>query len=40
LFAGPGATVSFEMSDEDMAVLNYDRNQIKGLIEQIAANVG
>jgi len=40
LFAGPGATVSFEMSDEDMAVLNYDRNQIKGLIEKIAASVG
>jgi nucleoside-diphosphate-sugar epimerase len=39
LFAGPGATVSFDMSDEDMAVLNYDRNQIKGLIEQIASSV-
>jgi nucleoside-diphosphate-sugar epimerase len=35
LFAGPGATVSFDMSDEDMAVLDYPRNQIADLVKEI-----
>ncbi len=35
MFAGAGATVSYEPATEDMAVLNYDRQQIKGLIQGI-----
>lgn len=35
MFAGPGATVTVNPSDEDMAVLGYDRGQIKGAIEKI-----
>jgi nucleoside-diphosphate-sugar epimerase len=37
MFAGPGATVSYEPDAQDMAVLGYARNQIKGLILEIAA---
>jgi nucleoside-diphosphate-sugar epimerase len=35
MFAGPGATVTINPSDEDMAVLAYDRGQIKAAIEKI-----
>jgi len=37
MFAGPGATVSYEPAAEDMAVLAYDRQQIPGLVEEIVA---
>lgn len=36
MFAGPGATVTVNPSDEDMAVLGYDRGQIRAAIEKIA----
>ncbi|MFT6163896.1 MAG: nucleoside-diphosphate-sugar epimerase [Zhongshania aliphaticivorans] len=35
MFAGAGATVSYEPAAEDMAVLGYDRHQIKALIKRI-----
>jgi nucleoside-diphosphate-sugar epimerase len=35
MFAGAGATVSYEPAAEDMAVLSYDRHQIKALIKNI-----
>lgn len=35
MFAGAGATVSYEPAAEDMAVLSYDRHQIKALIKRI-----
>ncbi|MBB5186214.1 nucleoside-diphosphate-sugar epimerase [Zhongshania antarctica] len=35
MFAGAGATVSYEPAAEDMAVLGYDRHQIKALIKNI-----
>jgi nucleoside-diphosphate-sugar epimerase len=35
MFAGPGATVTVTPPDEDMAVLAYDRGQIKAAIESI-----
>lgn len=37
MFAGPGATISYEPEAADLAVLRYDRQQIKGLIEEIVA---
>lgn len=37
MFAGPGATVSYEPDARDMALLDYDRGQIRPLIRQIAA---
>jgi nucleoside-diphosphate-sugar epimerase len=37
MFAGPGATVRYEPDTLDMAVLDYDRQQIQGLIREIAA---
>ena len=37
MFAGPGATVSYEPDSEDLAVLGYDRHQIQGLIREIVA---
>ena len=37
MFAGPGATVSYEPDARDMALLDYDRGQIGALIRQIAA---
>jgi len=36
MFAGPGATVSYEPDAADMALLDYDRRQIATLIRQIA----
>ena len=36
MFAGPGATVSYEPDAADMALLDYDREQIRPLIRQIA----
>ena len=35
MFAGAGATVSYEPAAEDMAVLGYDRHQTKALIKRI-----
>jgi len=35
MFAGAGATLSYEPAAEDMAVLSYDRHQIKALIKRI-----
>ncbi|MBR9912989.1 MAG: NAD(P)H-binding protein [Gammaproteobacteria bacterium] len=40
MFAGPGATVSYEPAAEDMAVLDYERHQIRGLIQEIVAAHG
>ncbi len=40
MFAGPGATVSYEPAAEDMAVLGYERHQIRGSIRQIVAAHG
>lgn len=37
MFAGPGASISYEPDDADMALLAYDRQQVKGLIREIAA---
>lgn len=37
MFAGAGATVSYEPEAEDMAVLDYERKQIQGLIREIVA---
>jgi hypothetical protein len=37
MFAGPGATVSYEPDARDMALLDYDRGQIGPLIQRIAA---
>lgn len=37
MFAGPGATISYQPDPADMALLNYDRGQIEPLIRQIAA---
>jgi nucleoside-diphosphate-sugar epimerase len=37
MFAGPGATVSYEPDAGDTALLDYDRGQIGPLIRQIAA---
>lgn len=36
LFAGPGATISYEPDAADMALLDYDRGRIRPLIRQIA----
>jgi hypothetical protein len=37
MFAGAGATVSYEPDADDMAVLDYERKQIQGLIQEIVA---
>ena len=37
MFAGAGATVSYEPDADDMAVLDYERKQIQGLIREIVA---
>ena len=37
MFAGAGATVSYEPEAEDMAALDYERKQIQGLIREIVA---
>ncbi len=37
LFAGPGATISYEPDPANMALLDYDRQQIKAQIRDIAA---
>lgn len=37
MFAGPGATVSYEPAERDMAILDYERHQIDGLIKEIVA---
>jgi nucleoside-diphosphate-sugar epimerase len=37
MFAGPGATVSYEPAAEDMAILDYDRQQIADMIREIVA---
>jgi nucleoside-diphosphate-sugar epimerase len=37
MFAGQGATVSYEPDAEDMVVLDYERNRIQGLIRDIVA---
>ena len=37
MFAGPGASISYEPDDRDMALLAYDRQQVKKLIREIAA---
>ena len=38
MFAGAGATVNYE--SENMELLAYDRNQIRGLIKEIISNYG
>lgn len=38
MFAGAGATVSYEPAAEDMALLAYDRQQIKNQIREIVAD--
>jgi dihydroflavonol-4-reductase len=40
MFAGPGATVSYEPAAEDMALLDYERKQIQRLIRDIVAAQG
>lgn len=40
MFAGPGATVSYEPDAGDLALLAYDRQQIRGLIREIAVATG
>lgn len=40
MFAGSGATVSYEPSAEEVAVLDYDRHQIKDLIREIVLAQG
>ncbi|MCB1700876.1 MAG: NAD(P)H-binding protein [Pseudomonadales bacterium] len=40
MFAGPGATVSYEPNSEDLAVLDYERGQIRILIQDIVAAQG
>lgn len=37
MFAGPGATVSYEPDAAELALLDYDRGQIRPLIRQIAS---
>ena len=37
MFAGAGATVSYEPDARDMALLGYDRHQIPGLVREIVA---
>jgi len=37
MFAGAGATVSYEPDAADLALLDYDRRQIQRLIHEIAA---
>jgi len=37
MFAGPGATISYEPEPQDMAILAYERKQIPGLIKEILA---
>ena len=37
MFAGAGATISYQPNESDLQVLNYARNQIKPLIEEIVA---
>ena len=36
LFAGPGATISFEPDAADMKILDYPRQQVQAMIQQIA----
>ena len=40
MFAGPGATVSYEPDPEETALLGYGRNRIKALIEEVAKAYG
>ena len=40
MFAGPGATISYQPEASDLAILDYDRQQIKPLINDIAATTG
>lgn len=35
MYAGKGATVSYEMTADDMQILNYDRKQIAALIKKV-----
>lgn len=37
MFAGPGVTVSYEPAAQDMALLEYERHQIRGVIKEIVA---
>jgi hypothetical protein len=37
MFAGAGATISYQPNEQDMALLGYDRHQIPGLIREIVA---
>ncbi len=37
MFAGVGETVSYDMDEDDMQCLGYERNQIKPLIEEVIA---